>query len=203
MSSIAHCFVSGMTWCGLIAFVLSGCGGNDAQSLSSREPTPDPKNLVVQLSDLPARFSLVPGETHPTPLAAVLADPWSPSVADVIRRERVAGYQTTFRSPEAGTLQCTAAVYLSAAGAREVSQHQTRRFTAFVVDRGGRVQRVDRIGEETHAYSYPWMSADGLTVTWRYGSVLSSCISISPGGDLALLTRIALAQQARISALMG
>jgi hypothetical protein len=154
---------------------------------------------VVRSSDLPAEFTLDPGETHGIALQSVLADPFSAGTADVVRRERVAGYQATFRSPESGTVQCSATVYRSAAGADDVSQRRTRLFAVFVVHRGGRARRVGSIGDEAHAYSYPWSSGRGLTITWRDDNILASCISVTPGGDLALLTRIALAQQARIS----
>lgn len=158
----------------------------------------------MRLSDLPARFTLVPGETHPTPLTAVLAEPRSAGVADVIRREHVAGYQTAFQSPEAGTLQCTAAVYRSVAGARDVFRHQARHFTAFAASRARRARRVERIGDETRAFTYTFGSANGLTMAWRYHNIVASCISVSHDlSDLALLTRIGLAQQARIAAVTG
>lgn len=189
---------------GVAVLVLSGCGGGDPERQAQNEPTPDPKYLVARLSDLPTRFSILPGESFHTPLAWVLADPWSAGYAAVIRRERVAGYQTSFVSPESGRIECSAAVYRASTGARDVFRHRTARFRSFVVAGNGRQQRVEKIGDETRAFLFELGQSRGLTVAWRFRNVLASCTKMRPSGaDLRQIVDVALAQQQRISAAVG
>ncbi len=162
------------------ALLLAGCGGGDDEASraltgpeheAGLEPTRDPKYLVPQLSDLPARFSLVPGETFPTPLAWVLADPWSAGYAAVIRRERVAGYQTSFWNPVHERIECSAAVYRSSSGAGRVFRLRNERFRAFLAVReSGRPADVERIGEETTAFRFVIGRSKGLTVAGAIGT---------------------------------
>jgi hypothetical protein len=72
---------------GGVVVLLVSCGRTEPEP--SRESSPDPKQLVVRLTDLPLRYSVVPGETSPVPLATVLADPWSTGLEAEIRRERL------------------------------------------------------------------------------------------------------------------
>ena len=189
--------------------LLAACAGGDgtsrpattASAAAEPEPTPDPKYLVAQLSDLPPRFTLVPGEKIPLTLASVLADPWSAGVANVIRRERVAGYETSFWSPERRRIECSAAVYRSIEGAKRVYRNRTRRFAAFLAaSRSGRTIPVKQIGEETDAYRFEIRGSRGLTLGWRYRNVLASCetLGLHPA-DLREIVFVAMAQQARIS----
>jgi hypothetical protein len=167
-----------------------------------RESTPDPKYLVPRLSDLPTRFSIVPGETFPTPLSWVVSDPWSAGAVGVIRRERVAGYQTSFWSPESGRIECSAAVYRSSNGASYVFRHRTKRFRAFVAARHSQQPRsVGRIGDETASFRFELGRSKGLAVAWRYRNVLTSCTKLrSSAADLRQIVAVASAQQERISA---
>jgi hypothetical protein len=182
--------------------LLAGCGGGAPTREAEREPTPDPKYLVAQLSDLPTRFSLVPGETYPISLASVLADPWSVGYAAIIRRERVAGYQTAFRSPESGRIECSAAVYRSGDGASDIFRHRSTRVKALVAAGPSRQPAlVERIGDETATFRFEGGRLRGLTVAWRYQYVLASCTTLRRrAADLRRLVRVALAQQQRIAA---
>ena len=83
---------------GGVVLLLVSCGRTEPEP--SRESPPDPKQLVVKLTDLPPRYSLVPGETIPVPLESVLADPWSSGLGAEIRRERLGGFQTSVWDPE-------------------------------------------------------------------------------------------------------
>lgn len=185
--------------------MLAGCGGGDPERPAERESTPNPKHLVPQLSDLPTRFSIVPGETFPTPLSWVLADPWSAGAAAVIRRDRVAGYQTSFWSPESGRIECSAAVYRSVRGASGVFRHRIARFRAFVAaGHNGQPRSAGRIGDETSAFRFELGPSNGLAVAWRYRNVLASCTKLrSSAADLRQIVAVASAQQKRISEAMG
>jgi hypothetical protein len=171
------------------------------QRASKQEPTPDPKNLVLQLADLPTRFSLVPGERISVPVEKVLADPWSAGSTAVIRRERVAGYQISFWSPERQRIECAAAVYRSSSGAEEVFRLRTRRFRAFLgASKSGRPAQVKSIGDETSAYRFEVRRLKGVTVAWRYRNVLASCTTMGVRtADLRQMVEVAQAQQSRIS----
>ena len=187
----------------LAVVVIAACGGNEKTGLQpgKHEPTPDPKLLVVQLADLPSGFSLVPGERIPVPLSRVLAEPWSVGHAALIRRERIAGYQTSFRAADLGRIESSAATYRSSDGARRVFRHGSRSFGAFLAtSQSGRRTRVERIGEETRGYRYDVGRANGLTVIWRYRNVIASCTTMqTEPPDLRQLTAVAQAQQERIS----
>jgi hypothetical protein len=172
-----------------------------AAQTTSPEPTPDPKHLVVQLSVLSAGFAIVPGESFPTPLATVLADPSSAGHADLIKRERVAGYQAQFRGPESETIQCAAAVYRSSNGAREVFRRRAERLGSLLSTwLNGQWRHVRRIGDETRAYRFQIRRSRGLTVTWRYRSIHSSCTTLGlRPADMRQIVGFAVAQQKRIS----
>jgi hypothetical protein len=165
------------------------------------EPTPDPKHLVVELSVLPAGFTIVPGESVPTPLASVLADPTSAGHADLIERGRVAGYQAQYRGPESETIECGAAVYRSSNGAREVFRLRTERLGSLLSTwLKGQWRPVRRIGDATRAYRFQMRRSKGLTVTWRYRNVLASCTSLGLGAaNMSQVVGFAVAQQERIS----
>ena len=182
------------------ALVLSACGGGHPTEQAEREPLPDPKYLVAKASDFPIRFSLVPAETYPTSLASVLADPLSAGLEAVIRRERVAGYQTAFRSPEAGQIECSAAVYRSDDGADETFGHRLRRFEALFGARSRQLPMIERVGDETAAFRFDSGRLRGLTVAWRYRYVLAACTTLRTHvDDFRTLVSVALAQQQRIS----
>jgi hypothetical protein len=198
---------------GLIAaaVVLTACGGDHGASRATdstadeAEPTPNPKHLIVQPSDLPFRFSPVPGERIPVPLASVLADPWSARGTDVIRRERVAGYEASFWSPQRQRIECAAAVYRSRTGAREVFRLRSKRFEAFLAaSKSGHPTSVERIGDETHAYRFELGRSKALTLTWRYRNVLASCgtMGVRPA-DMQPILLLAVAQQARMAQALG
>lgn len=190
---------------GAAALLLAACSGGDPERQAEREPAPDPKYLVARLSDLPARFSIVPGDTYPTSLASVLADPWSAGHTAIIRRERVAGYQTQFRSPESGRIECSAAVYRSSVGARDVFRYRAARFRAFAAAAHSRQPtRVERIGDETAMFRFERGRLKGLTVAWRYRYVLASCTKLrTRAADLRQIVEVATAQQRRISVAVG
>jgi hypothetical protein len=190
---------------GAAALLVAGCSASEPDRQAERKSTPDPKYLVPQLSDLPPRFSIVPGETFSTPLSWVLADPWSAGAAAVIRRDRVAGYQTSFWSPESGRIECSAAVYRSKKGASDVFRHRTTRFRAFIAAGHNRQpMSVGRIGDETAAFRFELGRSKGLAVAWRYRNVLASCTKMrSSAADLREIMAFALAQQERISAAVG
>ena len=172
-----------------------------AAQTTNPEPTPDPKHLVVELSVLPAGFTIVPGESVPTPLASVLADPTSAGHADLIERERVAGYQAQYRGPESETIECAAAVYRSSNGAREVFRLRTERLGSLLSTwLRGQWRYVRRIGEETRAYRFQIGRSRGLGVTWRYRNVLASCTTLGlRPADMSQVVGFAVAQQKRIS----
>jgi len=154
---------------------LTACGGKTGEA--GREPAPDPKQLVARLSNLPPRFSVVPGDTYPTTLALALADPWSTGYSAIIRRERLSGYQVQFRSPESGRIECTAAIYRSNDGATDIFRYRNARFEALAAD-AHRRQLVARIGDETVAVRFELARLRGLTLAWRHRYVLASCTTL-------------------------
>jgi hypothetical protein len=156
--------------------------------------------LIIRVSDLPPGFSVVPGESLRTPLAWVLADPWSAGYRDLIRRERVAGYQSSFWTPQRHRLECEVAVYRSAAGARRVYALRMRRIAVVASDRDlGAPVPTARIGAATRMFRMegPW---NGYLVAWRHRNLLADCTEDGLDARSSLQVRsAAVAQQRRLS----
>jgi hypothetical protein len=157
----------------------------------------DPRYLVLQPADLPRGWALVPGERLRVPLAWVLRDPWSAQFRSVIRRERVAGFEISFWSPQHRRVECEAAVYRSVRGARKVVVLRAGSFGAFARLQGGPIA-VRRIGDAATAYRLTrgWK---GFVLAWRYRNVLSRC-SAAGLRDVVALARL---QQRRIAKTLG
>lgn len=190
---------------GAVVLWLAACGGGGAGSTErqeSREATPDPKYMVVRLSDLPGRFSLVAGETIPTRLDSVLGDPWSSGLESVIRRERISGFQTSVWSPERQRIECGVAVYRSSAGASELFGLRTARLRAspLAANHRGQSVPVEKLGDEANAIRFKGRRLDIITVTWRDRNVLAACSTLgSRSSDANSLMKVARAQQKRIA----
>lgn len=189
---------------GGVVLLLVSCGRTEPEP--SRESSPDPKQLVVRLSDLPPRFTLVAGELlRPTPLENVLADPWSAGLEAEIKRERVSGVNTSVWSPEGRRIQCSVAVYRSSTGARQILEHSRSRFRAFLAaQRLGRPILVGALGEETSAFRFNLGRLKGLAITWRHRSVLATCSILGREPPaLAELAEVVSAQQMRLATMLG
>jgi hypothetical protein len=187
----------------LLALVVAGCGTPEPDGL-------DAEQLVPRLDDLPAGFNLVLAESFPIPTSKVLHDskifddPWSASSAELIRRERIAGYQIAFTSPQARPIHCNVAIYRSGAAARKVYRLRGQSVSGFVADLGGRPLPVAEIGEETHAHRFGIGPARYLGLAWRFRRVLSTCVgSGSTRSRMAEILVVARAQQARIAWALG
>jgi hypothetical protein len=169
------------------------------------ESTPDPKYLVVRLSDLPPGFSLVAGETIPTRLESVLGDPGSTGIAVAIRRERISGFQTSVWSPERGRFECGVALYRSRAGAKEIFALRRARLRGFVrVSLRGRLTPVESLGDEATVGRFTAGRFDVLAVSWRHRNVLVSCSTLDSGAaDPKQLMTVVRAQQKRIATMLG
>jgi hypothetical protein len=183
----------------------AGCGGNKSGvPATPAKSAPDARLLVVQPSDLPSGFRLLPAESFPLPLATVLADPWSVGAKTAISRQRLSGYQNAFLSPELERLQCNAGVYRSAAGATAIFSLTARNFAAFVTASGGRSWRPRKIGAESRAFRLNLGPSKGFAVAWRFRNVLSTCTSLGPTPSNSRQTlRLARAQQGRIATAVG
>ena len=169
------------------------------------ESTPDPKYLLVRLSDLPPGFSLVPGETIPTRLESVHGDPGSTGIAVAIRRERISGFQTSVWSPERRRFECGVALYRSRAGAKEIFALRRARLRAFVrVSLRGRLTPVERLGDEATVGRFDAGRFDIVAVSWRHRNVLVSCSTLDSGAaDPTQLMTVVRAQQKRIATMLG
>jgi hypothetical protein len=182
-----------------VVLLLVSCGGSEPEP--SRVSTPDPKQLVVRLSDLPPRYSLLPGETLPISLASVLEDPWSAGLEAEIKRERVAGFQTSVWGPERRRIQCSVSVYRSSTGARQVLEHSRLRTRAFF---GGRSAPVRALGEDARSSRLDLGRLKGLTLGWRHGSVLATCSILGRNPPaFAELMVVALSQHRRLATTLG
>ncbi len=108
----------------VIAFAVASCGGG-VQDEVDLTAAADASQLVVQLSDLPAGYDLIPAESFAVSTAKVLRQPGWAKASELIRRERLSGYQNSFVSPTQTRLECNTAVYRSPAAASEVYRVQT------------------------------------------------------------------------------
>ncbi len=187
-----------------VVVLLVSCGGSEPEP--SRVSSPDPKQLLVRLSDLPPQFTLVAGELlRPTTLESVLAQPWSAGLETEIARERISGFNTSVWSQEGRRIQCSLAVYRSSTGAREVLERSNSRFRAFLAVRHlGRPIPVRALGVEASAFRFDLGRLKGLAIGWRQRSVLATCsiLGRSPPA-LAELMVVALAQHRRLAITLG
>jgi hypothetical protein len=185
-----------------VVLLLVSCGGSEPEP--SRVSTPDPKQLVVRLSDLPPRYSLLPGETLPISLASVLEDPWSAGLEAEIKRERVAGFQTSVWGPERRRIQCSVSVYRSSTGARQILEHSRFRSRAFFAAHSGRSTPVGALGEDARASRLDLGRLKGLTIGWRHRSVLAACSVLGRNPPtFAEFMEVVLAQQRRLATTLG
>jgi hypothetical protein len=182
-----------------VVLVLASCGGSAPDTHA--ESLPDSRQLVVKISDLPPRYSLVPGEAIPTSLESVLADPGSTGLESDIRRERVSGYQTSVWSPEHRRIECSVAVYRSNHGAQRVFEGRTARIRAFLAARHlGRPARLSPLGDAANAFRLDLGRLHGQAVSWRVRNVLMICTTLHRDSvGLDRLMEVASAQQRRVA----
>jgi hypothetical protein len=207
------------------ALALAGCGGSDEQSgtstttgttpvetltetttVETSEPTPDPQNLVADLSDLPTGYSIDRKNSGPRTLSEALREV-TPEQAAVIKRERVDGYEVTFESPNLRVIACSATVYRSSEGAEEIFRMGVERIPEAARKEGETYERAsieESLGDETAAFNGKAQGASVFVVVWRDRNVIGLC---GGGGlvatDPAETIRVARAQQGRISEALG
>ena len=187
---------------GAVVLLVVSCGQTEPEP--SRESSPDPKLLVVRLTDLPPRYTLVPGETIPVTLESVLADPWSTGLEAEIRRERLGGFQTSVWNPELQRIQCSVAVYRSSTGARQILKQSRLRFHAFFAAHRGRSTPLGALGEDARASRLDLGRRKGLIIGWRHRRVLAACSLIGYNQPaLAELMVVASAQHRRLVTMLG
>lgn len=207
------------------ALGLAGCGGSDDKGATSTatgttpvetitetttvdtsEPTPDPQNLVPELSDLPTGYSIDRQNTGARTLAEALRNT-TPEQAAVIKRERVDGYEVTYESPNLRVITCSATVYRSSEGAEEIFRMGVERLPEAARKEGETFERAsidESIGEETAAFNGEAQGASVFVVVWRDRNVIGLC----GGGGLVATDptetiRVAHAQQGRIAEALG
>ena len=188
---------------GGMVLLLVSCGRTEPEP--SRESSPDPKQLVVKLTDLSPRYSLVPGETIPVALESVLADPWSSGLGAEIRRERLGGFQTSVWDPWHRRIQCSVAVYRSSTGARQILEQSRSRFHAFLATRLlGRPTPVGALGEDVDAVRFDLGRLKGLALSFRQRNVLATCSILGRNPPaLTELMVVASAQHRRLATTLG
>lgn len=211
----------------LTATVVAGCGGGGDGSSGAEtvtvtettpiesttegmttttdtsEPTPDPKDLVAQLSDLPTGYSIDRDETGPLSLKEALEDR-TPEEAVLIKAERVSGYDISFQSPNLRVIACRVVVYRSSDGADRIFDLGNDQFIEKAREQGGTAEQAsieEKLGDETVAFTFESKSASVFVVAWREDSILALCTS---GGLIATdpseTVRVSQAQQERIAA---
>jgi hypothetical protein len=185
-----------------VVLLLVSCGGSEPEP--PRAASPDPKHLVVRLSDLPPQYSLLPGEAIPISLASVLADPWSAGLEAEIKRERVSGFQTSVWNPERRRIQCSVSVYRSSTGARQILEHSRFRSRAFFAAHRVRSTPVGALGEDARASRLDLGRLKGLTIGWRHASVLAACSMLGHNPPaFAELMEVVSAQHRRLATTLG
>jgi hypothetical protein len=211
---------STLTMIGLVAaasfaLLAAACGGSsdtttaaettnpiDTVTTTASEPTPDPKDLVAQLSDLPSGYSVDTKGTGPRSLADALENATTPEHVDLIRRERVAGYESQFESTNFNVINCTATVYRSSDGAAEAFGLGNKRAMDEASFKPASLS--ESLGDEEEAYNAESGGFSVFVIVWRDRNVLGFCASsglVPP--DPAATIRVAQAQQARIAAALS
>lgn len=194
----AHMRLLGLS--GLV-LALTACGGSKSELSPASKP--DPKQLVVRLSDLPAQYSLVAGETRPTTTELILSDPWSTGLAAELQRQRVSGFKRAVWSPGGRRIECSLAVYRSVTASRRVFQVLGEHFRAFLAR--NHIGKQLRGGEDTgRSYRFDLGRLNGFAVSWRNRTILANCAVLGTGQvDRRELTEVVAAQRRRIATAMG
>ena len=107
----------------LVTLAVAGCGGQRVEE--SAVLTPNPKALVASVLDLPPGYR-IDRENSGRWTFADVADSVRPEIAEVMRRELIAGYDASFDGPR--WIFCTAEVYRSSEGAAaffRLARHDT------------------------------------------------------------------------------
>ena len=174
----------------------------DAVTTTASEPTPDPKDLVAQLSDLPSGYSVDTKNTGPRSLSDSLKIAKTPEHAALIKRERVAGYESQFQSTNFNVINCSATVYRSSDGAAEAFRLGIKSAEDEASFKPASL--TESLGDEEEAYNAESGGFSVFVIVWRDGNVLGFCASsglVPP--DPAATIRVAQAQEERIAAALG
>jgi hypothetical protein len=111
-------------FCVFVELTLGGCGGGNgvtettSTTAHAAEPTPDPKDLVARLSDLPRGFTIDRKLTGPQTLEEVLSV--QPKDREALYRRELSQYDAVFESPDKRGMECSAVVYRSSKRAQEI-----------------------------------------------------------------------------------
>jgi len=191
-----------------LALLGAGCGddndsaGSTTTTTETTSAAPAPEELVARQSDVPDGFAADPGRTGVRGVEVAI-EGLTPEQVDVVRRERVAGYQATFTSPSEGVITCTAARHLTSDGAQEVADIGVDHFEASLREEGPAPTSFDvgdAVGDESWAFTFESGGVDGFLVLWRDENVLGSCTGVGAvASDPSSIVAIARAQEERIS----
>ena len=201
----------------VLTLALGGCGSGGDEGASStaeqttgaeatRQAPPSPKYLVARPSDFPSGYTVDQEVTGPTTLAEELEYATSRQHAAAIRRHRVAGHEITAQNLD--TLQgiyCSATVYRSSGGAREVFRVWTEQAPGQASEEGWSLERTrvdESLGEETVAFTGQTAEGTLFMILWRDHEVIGQCGGVGifvkePPVDDAI--EVARAQQERIA----
>jgi hypothetical protein len=181
----------------------AGCGG----SAADRVETPDAESLVVRIDDLPAGYTLAPSETGPIGLEDSVEDADTEEQRQLIRAQRVSGFERSFQASDLRLVACRAVVYRSAEAAEQlysVGQRNVEQLFESGEAEGGPASAAAELGDRSDAYRLDREGAVALVVIWREQNVLSAClVGGLAASDLDGAIEIAEAQQARIEEALG
>jgi hypothetical protein len=168
---------------------------------ASSARSPDPKLLVLRLSDLPVGFGRVSGYYANNVRAA--KETKTISLSDYMRWGRITGYEEEFRrSSVTGLIDilAQASTYSTASGAGQSLQATYR--AALTEPKVVQVSMGRTIGNDSRAYSYTTKSALVYIVAWRWKTVKATVFGAGVLGTVQPEPVIALAhkQQKRIRA---
>jgi hypothetical protein len=187
-----------------LAFLGAIAGGG----IAARAPSPDPKEMVLRLGDLPAGF----GKESENYVSNVqVARRQGVSIAELTRWGRVIGYDAVFRNKALAGLSradSSANTYRTPGGAHDSFREQVAAATG-PNDKGLVFKRLPTggaIGHESRLYvartTSGGVTVDVYAVVWRYSSVTAAIIGagIAPTVDAHVVVDLARKQQRHILA---
>jgi hypothetical protein len=201
----------GVSWVVAAVCALACLGAIAGGGIAARLPSPDPKEMVLQLGDLPAGFGKESGKYVSNVQVARKQDV---SIAELRRWGRVIGYDVVFgkkRLVGLSQVDSSANTYETPGGAHDSFREQVAAATG-PNDRGLVFKRLSTggaIGHESRLYvartKSGGVTVDVYAVVWRYSRVTAAVIGagIAATVDAHVVVDLARKQQRHILAAVG
>jgi hypothetical protein len=177
---------------GVSAICLAGVAGSYSHAAAARNAAASPKNLVLTVHDMPAKFKF---NSDQAVTGATEAKRHTTESKELTRDGLIASYLAEYRRPDLSTGKLKpglvdvisgVASFKSVTGAHAYLKWLNKTIPASATFKGAKVMSFTRLGTETIGYTYKTKQGSTTltfdTVAWRRGSN----VALLFGGGLAM-----------------